>query len=78
DIPGFVAVFGLPDKLPEPQIITKEAIKQAPKEVVKEAAEELGIVSTVETISPLSYAIVGIGVILIVVAGVLFTRRKKV
>ena len=31
---------------------------------------------TVETISPISYAVVVIGVVLIVVSGVLFSRRK--
>ncbi len=77
-IPGALMVFGLPDKLPEPQVVTKEIVLKASKEVIKEAAKELGVVQTVETISPISYAVVGIGVIMLVVAGVIFTRRKKV
>src|SRR3989304_4394523 len=72
--PGALMTFGLPDKLPEPQVITKEVIKEVPKEVVKEVTKTV----TVETISPVSYAAIGIGVVLVVIAGVLFTRRKKV
>ncbi|MBI2127263.1 MAG: PQQ-binding-like beta-propeller repeat protein [Thaumarchaeota archaeon] len=84
--PGGLMVFGLPDKLPEPQVITKEIIKEVPKEVVKEVIKEVPkeVIKevtktvTVETISPVSYAAIGIGVVLVVVAGVLFSRRKKV
>jgi LPXTG-motif cell wall-anchored protein len=32
---------------------------------------------TVEAISPISYAVVGVGVVLIVIAGVMMSRRKK-
>ena len=102
---GALMVWGLPDKLPEPQIITKEVVKEVPKEVVKEVVKEVPkevikevvkevpkeIIKevpkevikevtktvTVETISPVSYAAIGIGVVLVVVAGVLFTRRKS-
>ena len=96
--PGALMTFGLPDKLPEPQVITKEVIKEVPKEVIKEVVKEVPkevikevvkevpkeVVKevtktvTVETISPVSYAAIGIGVVLVVIAGVLFTRRKKV
>ncbi len=78
NVPGAIAAFGLPDKLPEPQVVTKEIVMKAPKEVIREAAKELGVVQTVETISPISYAIVGVGVIMLVVAGVIFSRRKKI
>ena len=97
-IEGTLMAFGLPDKLPQPQVITKEVIKEVPKEVVKEVIKEVPkevikevvkevikevpkeVVQTVtvETISPISYAAIGIGVILVVVSGVLFSRRKKV
>ena len=40
-----------------------------PKEVTKTV--------TVETISPVTYAILGVSVILVVIAGVLFSRRQK-
>ena len=43
------------------------------KEVVKEIPKEV----TVETISPIPYAAIGIGVVLVVISGVLFSRRKK-
>jgi len=44
-------------------------IKEVPKEVIKTV--------TVETVSPISYAAIGISVVILVIAGVLFTRRKK-
>ena len=70
-------VFGLPDKLPEPQVVTKEVIKEVPKEVIKEVPKEVTKTVTVETISPISYAAIGIGVVMVVIGGVLFSRRKK-
>ena len=44
----------------------KEVIKEVPKEVVKTVI--------VENISPISYATIGIGVVLVVISGVLFSR----
>ena len=96
-VPGALLAYGLPDKLPEPQVIIKEVVKEVPKEVVKEIVKEVPkevikevikevpkeVVRTetktvtVETISPVSYAAIGIGVVLVVVAGVIFSRRKK-
>jgi len=73
-VDGTLVALGLPDKIPEP--VVKEVIKEVPKEVIKEVPKE--VVKTVETVSPISYAVVGVGLILIVVAGVLITRRKKV
>ena len=69
-IPGALMAFGLPDRLPQPQVITKEVIKEVPKEVVKTV--------TVETIGPITYAAIGIAVIAIVIAAVTFARRKRV
>ncbi|MCS4538154.1 MAG: PQQ-binding-like beta-propeller repeat protein [Thaumarchaeota archaeon] len=64
-----------------PKEVIKEVIKEVPKEVVKEVVKEVPkeVVQTVtvETISPISYAAIGIGVVLVVVSGVLFSRRKK-
>jgi len=90
---GNLMAFGLPDKIPQPQVITKEVIKEVPKEVIKEVIKEVvkevpkevikEVVKevpkevTVETISPISYAAIGIGVVMIVISGVLFSRRKK-
>ena len=104
-VDGTLVAFGLPDKLPQPQVITKEVIKEVPKEVIKEVIKEVvkevpkevikevikevprevikEVVKevpkevTVETISPISYAAIGIGVVLVVISGVLFSRRKK-
>jgi len=76
-IDGTLIALGLPDKIPEPQVVTKEVIKEVPKEVIKEVPKEVVKTVTVETVSPISYAVIGIGVVLIVIAGVLFSRRKK-
>jgi len=75
-IPGALLVYGLPDKIPEPQVITKEVIKEVPKEVIKEVPKEVTKTVSVETISPISYGIVGLG-IAIAVVGVVLARRKK-
>ncbi len=85
-VPGGLIAMGLPDKLPEPQVVTKEVVKEVVKEVpkevikevVKEVPKEVTKTVTVETVSPISYAVVGVGVVLIVVAGVIVSRRKKV
>ncbi len=61
-----------------PRDVIKEVIKEVPKEVVKEVPKEVTKTVTVETISPISYAVIGVGVVLIVVAGVMMSRRKKV
>ncbi len=71
--PGAIIGFGLPDKIPEPQVVTKEIVKEVVKEVPKEVVTQV----TVETISPISYAVLGLGVVLIIVGGVLISRRRK-
>jgi len=93
-VDGSLIAFGLPDVLPQLQVITKEVIKEVPKEVVKEVikevpkevikevikevpGKEVTQTVTVETISPISYAAIGIGVVLVVISGVLFSRKKK-
>ncbi len=73
--PGAIIAYGLPDDLPQP--VTKEVIKEVTKEIIKEVPKEVTKTVTVETISPITYAILGVSVILVVVAGVLFSRRKK-
>ncbi|MBI2126154.1 MAG: PQQ-binding-like beta-propeller repeat protein [Thaumarchaeota archaeon] len=81
--PGALMAYGLPDKLPEPQIITREVIKEVTKEVVKEVEVPKEVIKEVvkevqvpqEVIKEVTA--IGIGVVLVVVAGVLFTRRKK-
>ena len=59
-----------------------EIIKEVPidriveKEVIKEVPVEVQIVTTEEVISPLSYVAIGLGVVLIVISGVLFARKR--
>jgi len=76
-VDGTLVAFGLPDKIPEPLVVTKEVIKEVPKEVIKEVPKEVIKTVTVETVSPISYAAIGIGLVLVVISGVLFSRRKK-
>jgi len=38
---GSLIAYGLPDRLPQPQVITKEVIKEVPKEVIKEVVKEV-------------------------------------
>ncbi len=113
-LPGNLAAFGLPDVLPEPEIV--EVIREVPgpervvevpgperivevevpgaerivevevpgPEVVVEVqvpgperiVEVPGPEVQVQTISPISYVAIGLGVVLIVISGVLFTRRR--
>ena len=88
-VPGAILAFGLPDKLPQPQVITKEVIKEVPKEVIKEVPKEVirEVVKevpkevtktvTVETVSPITYVGIGLGIIGIVVGAVISRRRQK-
>jgi hypothetical protein len=82
-IPGVLMAWGLPDKVPQPADIAREALKEVPKEQLKDVLKDVPnealsqVAPPVETVSPISYGIVGVGVVLIVIAGVLFTRRKK-
>ncbi|MBM3897523.1 MAG: hypothetical protein FJ358_03235 [Thaumarchaeota archaeon] len=85
---GNLVAFGLPDTLPQPQVVTKEVIKEVPKEVVrevikevpkeviKEVIKEIPKEVIVETISPVSYAAIGIGIVIAVI-GVVLSRRRK-
>ena len=88
--PGTFATFGLPDELPrsiaaapaagEERIVEVEKIVEVPGEeriVEVEKIVEKEIVTTEEVISPVSYVAIGLGVVLIVVAGVLFQRSKN-
>ncbi|MBI2127357.1 MAG: PQQ-binding-like beta-propeller repeat protein [Thaumarchaeota archaeon] len=86
--PGAIMAYGLPDKLPEPQVITKEVIKEVPKEVIKEVVKEVPkevikevpkeVIKTVtvESIGPVTYGAIGVAVVMAVVAIVALTRRK--
>ena len=78
--PGAIFAFGLPDVIPEPlqaEIIEVERIVEV--EVVKEVEviKEVEVTVTEEVISPISYVAIGLGVILVVVAGVLYSRTRN-
>ncbi len=87
--PGAIMAYGLPDKLPEPQVITKEVVKEVPKEVIKEVTKEVvkevpkEVIKevtktvTVESIGPVTYGAIGVAVVMAVVAVVALTRRKS-
>ena len=65
-VPGAIMAFGLPDELPE-GVSREVEIREV---IITEEVE-------VETISPISYIAIGLGVILVVVSGVLFTRSRQ-
>ena len=78
--PGAIFAFGLPDVIPEPlqaEIIEVERIVEV--EVVKEVEviKEVEVTVTEEVISPISYVAIGLGVILVVVSGVLYSRTRN-
>lgn len=70
--PGTVLALGLGEAREVIKEVTKEVIKEVPKEVIKEVTREV----TVETVGPISYAAIGIGIVIAVVGLVLSRRRK--
>jgi hypothetical protein len=86
-LPGNLAAFALPDTLPEPEIV--EVIREVPGPVVEvpgpvveipgpeRIVEVPGPEVEIQVISPISYVAIGLGVVLVVIAGVLFTRRRS-
>jgi len=105
-LPGALAAYGLPEELPEIEVVVQqqeivrevenqvivevervvenevikevevERVVEIPNEVVKEVEVEVEVVTTEEVISPISYVAIGLGVVLVVVSGVLYTRSK--
>ena len=79
--PGAIMVYGLPDVIPEPEIVEVEVIKQVEVEVIKEVQIETVVEKevevTVETISPISYVIIGLGIVAIIISGVLYQRTRR-
>jgi outer membrane protein assembly factor BamB len=77
--PGAIMAYGLPDTLPEPVIVEVEVERIVEVEVVKEVEviKEVEVTVTEEVISPISYVAIGLGVILVVVAGVLYSRTRN-
>ena len=65
-VPGAIMAFGLPDDLPE-GVSREVEIREI---IITEEVE-------VETINPISYVIIGLGVVLIVVSGVLYSRTRQ-
>ena len=84
-VPGALNAFGLADNIPQPEIV--EVVKEVQVEVEKiveverivEVEKEVEVIQEVEveTISPISYVAIGLGVILVVIAGVLYSRAKS-
>ncbi len=83
---GALMVLGLPDVLPEPEIV--EVIREVPGPVIEvpgpivevpgpERIVEVPVEVEVQVISPISYVAIGLGVVLVVIAGVLFTRSRS-
>lgn len=77
NIPGALLSFGLPD-LQKPEIVIQEVVREV--EIRVEVVREVEVIREVEVpvseISPLSYAIAGIGLVMIILAFVTFSRRR--
>ena len=84
-VPGAIMTYKLGDNLPDEVIVEVEKIVEVEVEkevevqveVIKEVEVEKEVVTTEEVISPISYVIIGLGVVLAVVSGVLYTRSRK-
>ena len=104
-LPGSLAAFGNPDKLPagpitiieEVEVIVEREVeiirevevpgaeriveviveKEVPVEVEVIVEREVEVTVTEEVISPISYVAIGLGVILVVVSGVLYSRTRN-
>ena len=50
-------------------------VAPSPREFPREPEKE--VVKEVEVVSPVAYAAIGIGIILVLISGVLFTRRRR-
>ncbi len=61
-----------------PKEVIKEVVKEVPRDVIKEVPKEVTKTVTVETISPITYVGIGLGIIGIVVGAVISRRRQKV
>lgn len=70
---GAIMAFGLPDKLPEGKVITKEVVKEVIKEVPKEVIKEVPR----EQIGTITFIAIGIAVVSVVSAGVVIARRTR-
>ena len=85
NVPGPERIIEV-DKIVEVEVIKEVNVpgperiveKEVPVEVEKivEVEKEVEVIRTEEVISPISYVIIGIGVILAVVGGVLYTRKS--
>ena len=68
-----------PERTVEVEVVKEvEVTKEVEVEVIKEVevVKEVPVETTVEVINPLSYIAIAVGVVLVVVAGVLFQRSK--
>jgi len=75
--PGAIMVYGLPDVIPEPEVIIEQVEVEVEVEVEKIVEVEKEVEVTVETISPVSYVIIGLGLVAIIVAGILYQRTRQ-
>ena len=82
---GAIMAWGLPDVIPEPEIVEVEVpgpervveVEVPGPERVVERIVEVPVEVEIQTISPISYVAIGLGVVLIVISGVLFTRKRS-
>ena len=78
---GSLMVFGLPEGLEEELAAQEAAVMKLEEQIagLELDLEEAQVQAEVPAagISPVSYVVIGIGVVLVIIAGVLFTRRRS-
>ena len=81
--PGALLAYGLPDPLPEPEVIEVERVVEVPVEIIliREVPVEVEVLVPGETVlvdrvGPLSLALIGSAALLGLFIGVLLTRRR--
>ena len=70
-IPGALLAYGLSENINSAKIIIEEVPVDVEKVVEKE------VVRTEEIISPISYVVLGLSLILIIISGMLFVRSRN-
>ena len=83
-VPGAIVAYGLPDFLddmPASEADLQRAEQRADQAEAQLKQAEAAVVEAEErasSISPISYVIIGVGVVLVVVAGILFSRKRNI
>lgn len=73
NVPGAIVAWGLPDELP----VTQEELQAAEDRADQAEMRAQQAEAEAGAISPISYVAIGVSVVLVVVAGILFSRKRN-